>query len=219
MKSETVRILIVDDHSMVREGLKTLLSKTTDLKVCGTEDSGEAALENLDKTAPDVVLLDIRLPGMNGIDCCRRIKEKCHSTRVIMLTSYLEGEMILEAMNAGASGYLLKEIESEQLFNSVRQVMSGQTAMPGNITQCLLDSIGKNKNNSLSDIAGLSTQELKISSLVSKGLLNKEIGDQLGLTEKTVKNHLTHIFSKLHVNRRSQLAVLYAEYARMNPED
>ncbi|MEM6822382.1 MAG: response regulator transcription factor [Verrucomicrobiota bacterium] len=212
-KTKSIKVFLVDDHVMVREGLKVLFDSSDDIRVCGEAGSIQDAFSKLPKCKPNILLLDVRLPGETGLEGCRRFKSKFPDLSIIMLTSYIEPGMVMEAIDSGASGYLLKEIDPEQLCNSVRQVAAGQTALPANVAQELIHSVqaDKKKNLELQRLETLSPQEHRVAKLVASGLMNKEIADQLKLSEKTIKNYLTSIFAKLNISRRSQLAVIYSK--------
>jgi len=207
-----IRLFLVDDHAMVREGLRALLGRRDGFQVIGEASSVEEALPQIEKHPPNIVLMDVRLPGMNGLEGCRELTRSFPNVKVIILTSYMESNMISTAMESGASGYLLKEIESGQLCENIIQVSRGQVILPDAIARNWIKEMGQSrKTHQLHEqFNQLSPQEKRIAREVSRGLMNKEIADQLRLSEKTVKNHLTHIFSKLDISRRSQLAVYYS---------
>jgi len=211
-----IQLYLIDDHQMVLEGLKSLFSNVKDIDVCGSSISAEDAELDLEELTPDVILMDIRLPGISGIEACKRYKDAFPESKIIILTSFLEPKMISEALEAGADGYLLKQIDSEQLFSSVRQVIEGEIAITPSATRELITSM-KNPAAGATDatvFSSLSERDIQIAQAVAQGKINKEIADDLDLNEKTIKNLLTVIFAKLDISRRSQLAVLYEKYSK-----
>jgi len=209
-----IRLFLIDDHIMVREGLRAVLSRRKDFQIVGEASSVEEAESSLEKISPEIILLDIRLPGMDGLDGCRHFTKNFPDTKVIILTSFIEQKMIMKAMESGARGYLLKEIESDQLCENIIQVSRGQVILPDSVAHEWISGIHRSKEHDrlVHRFNQLSHQEKNVAREVSRGLMNKEIADSLGLSEKTVKNYLTHIFTKLDITRRSQLAVLYCRF-------
>ena len=210
-KSSPIRLLIVDDHEVVRIGLGAVLDLTPGMKVVGQARSKADAITQCRRTKADVVLLDIRLPDGSGIDAARDILSAYPETRVLFLTSFADEHTVLEAILSGAQGYLLKDIASAALVRAIKTVASGQALMDPRLTTHTLSWL-----KSLSAESGpskrslLSPQEQRILPLVAEGLTNKEIALRLDLSEKTVKNYLANIYSKLHIGRRSQVAAMYA---------
>lgn len=207
-----VRVLLVDDHQVVRVGLRALLRQDEGFEVVGEAHSVATAVQQATVHQPDVVLLDVRLPDGSGLEACRQIRERCRNTRVIFLTSFADDEAILATISAGADGYLLKEIDWDALVRSIRTVMSGQSILDVGVKERVSRQLSSPKPRH--DTAGLSYQEQRVLMLLSKGQTNKEIAAALGLSDKTVKNYVSHIFSKLHVSRRSQAAAFYLEQHR-----
>jgi DNA-binding NarL/FixJ family response regulator len=215
-KKDVIQVLLVDDHSMVREGLKVLLKRYKDIHVCGEAANGEEALVKIKEEEPDVVLMDIRLPDMDGILACEKALSLGCASSFLMLTSFSDEGLVLRAIRAGARGFVLKEIDPEGLRDAILKVHRGEVALHqeaiGNLTQDI-QSRKKDGSDLLSQgLATLSTQETKVMRLVAEGLINKEIASEMGLAEKTIKNYLAHIFEKLGVNRRAQVAVIYSEH-------
>jgi DNA-binding NarL/FixJ family response regulator len=211
-----ISVYLVDDHPLVREGLKALFQSTDDINVTGEAGSFEESLPALKKQLPIILLLDIRLPGKSGIEACSILKQEFPQLKVIFLTSYLDTKMAAQALQAGADGYLLKEIQSDQLCESIRQVAAGQTTFQADVTKDLAEFLKNDHQNVVSSSAfnHLSEQEKRVSELVKEGLINKEIAERMELSEKTVRNYLNRIFSKLHISRRAQLAVLCEQNAK-----
>lgn len=211
LKSSPLRLLIVDDHEVVRIGLSAVLNLTPGMKVVGQAKSKADAITQCRRAKPDVVLLDIRLPDGSGIEAARDILSAHPETRVLFLTSFADEHTVLEAILSGAQGYLLKDIASAALVRAIKTVASGQPLMDPRLTthtQSWLKSMSAGSGPSKRLL--LSPQEQRILPLVAEGLTNKEIAHRLELREKTVKNYLANIYSKLQIGRRSQVAAMYA---------
>ncbi len=207
------RILLVDDHEVVRVGLKTLLGHQQDLKVIGEAASAEEAVNLARQLAPDVVVMDVRLPGGSGIEACREIARQCSSTRVIMLTSYAEDELIFEAIAAGAAGYLLKQVGSDNLITTIRAVAHGESLLDPALTARVFARIRESVERSHRDaFAGLTEHEIRILALLTRGRSNKEMGQALNLGEKTVRNYVSNILSKLKLASRAEAAAYAVKY-------
>ncbi|MGH7230417.1 MAG: response regulator [Nitrospiraceae bacterium] len=202
---------MVDDHEVVRVGLRTLLDRARSIQVVGEAGTMAEAVRAAARLKPDVVVMDVRLPDGNGVEACREIRAICPDTRVLFLTSFADQHAVLAAICGGADGYLLKEIGGEALIRAVRAVAGGKSVLDPAVTQPILARM-----RSLSAPSGesedepLSPQEQRVLALVADGKTNKEIAMILGLSDKTVKNYLSHVFQKLQVTRRSQAAVLFA---------
>lgn len=210
-KSPAIRIVIVDDHEVVRIGLCAVLNLTPGLKVIGQGKRMAEAKKLCFRLKPDLILLDIRLPDGSGVDAAREILARCPTTRVLFLTSFADDHTVLEAILAGAHGYLLKDIASQTLVRAIRTVAAGQTLMDARLSQHALDWVKRVPTEpGQSKRPLLSPQEQRLLPLVAKGLTNKEIAQFLRLSEKTVKNYLANIYSKLNIGRRSQIAAFYA---------
>jgi len=212
-----VRVLLVDDHEMVRTGLRTLLAGYRDLKIVGEAATGAQAVELAASLEPDVVLLDLRLPDIPGEEVCRRIIATGCEARVLILTSFLDQSAALEGIEAGASGFLLKQIDRAMLHQAICEVARGGKVFPPEVAQSL--ALALQERSERQRVDSLSLQERRIAALVAEGKLNKEIADLMGLSEKTVKNYLGRTFIKLGVGRRSQLAVLYRESRQGKPPE
>jgi DNA-binding NarL/FixJ family response regulator len=192
-----IALLLVDDHPVVRMGLSTMLQKCPQISVKGAVDSGAAAIDFLNNTAVDIVLLDLRMPGMTGIETIRRIRRVSPATKVVILSSFEFDEEIHQAVIAGASGYLLKDTTSNQILEAIERVNSGSVYFPKHIAERL-------ENRRLR--TDLSKREIEILELVSKGFTNKEIAKALRLSQFTVRNHLNNVTSKLDVTDRTEAA-------------
>ena len=208
------KILLVDDHEVVRLGLKSLLERHPQFEVAGEASSAREAMEQVAALKPDVVLMDIRLPGTSGIEACEEIVEKYPNTRVIMLTSYAEDEMLFSAIRAGASGYILKQIGSSELVKALEAVSRGEALLDPAVTQRVFQEVRRAvKEEEASAFAHLSQQEKHVLLLVSEGKTNREIAKSLFLGEGTVRNYVSSILSKLGVNNRAEAAAYAVEHS------
>ncbi len=201
------RILLVDDHEVVRLGLKSLLERHPQFDVVGEASSAREAIEIVNNTHPDVVVMDIRLPGTSGIEACEEITGRFPEIKVIMLTSYAEDEMLFSAIRAGASGYILKQIGGEDLVRALEAVGRGEAMLDPTVTQRVFQEVRRAvKEEEASAFAHLSQQEKHVLLLVSEGKTNREIAKALFLGEGTVRNYVSSILSKLGVNNRAEAA-------------
>jgi DNA-binding NarL/FixJ family response regulator len=199
----SISIAIVEDLDEVRDGLKNFISLSTDFIVVGTFKNGEEALANLPLVNPDIVIMDINLPGMNGIECIRKVKDKSPGTQFMMFTVYENDEKVFEALKAGASGYLLKNTGLLQISESLKELYDGGSPMSANIARKLVNLFrDTGKETAAMDV--LSNRENEILQLLAKGLLYKEIADQLQITTGTVRQHIHNIYDKLHVQNRTE---------------
>ncbi len=207
------RIVLVDDHEVVRLGLKSLLERHPQFEVVGEAGSAREAMEQVAALKPEIVLMDIRLPGTSGIEACEEIVNKYPGTKVIMLTSYAEDEMLFSAIRAGASGYILKQIESEALIKALESVSRGEALLDPAVTQRVFQEVRRAvKEEEASAFAHLSQQEKHVLLLVSEGKTNREIAKSLFLGEGTVRNYVSSILSKLGVNNRAEAAAYAVEH-------
>ncbi len=208
------RIILVDDHEVVRIGLKTLLDRHPDFEVVGEASSAREAVEKTASLQPNVVVMDIRLPGTSGIDACEEIVKRFPDTRVLMLTSYAEDEMLFSAIRAGASGYVLKQIGSDDLVKALESVGSGEGLLDPAVTQRVFQEVRRAvREEEASAFANLSQQEKHVLQLVSEGKTNREIAKALFLGEGTVRNYVSSILSKLGVNNRAEAAAYAVEHS------
>mgnify|MGYP000921834673 CR=1 FL=1 len=208
MKNKNITIFLVDDHELIREGIKQLLELEDDIEVVGQAGDGEEAIEKISKYRPDVVLLDINMPQINGIDVLRRLKDLGANSKIIMLTIHKDREYLLEAMKVGADGYVLKDTDAEGLLRAIRTVESGETYIQPSIASLLVENINdveSNENAMKTD--SLTKREYEVLTLIAEGLSNKDIANKLYISEKTVKNHVSSILKKLEVNDRIQAAI------------
>ena len=207
------RIFLVDDHEVVRLGLKALLEHHPQFEVVGEAGTAKDAIEQVSKILPDVVLMDIRLPGASGIEACEEIMRRFPDTRVIMLTSYAEDEMLFSAIRAGASGYVLKQIGGEDLIRALEAVGRGEALLDSAVTQRVFQEVRRAvKDEEASAFANLSQQEKHVLVLVSEGKTNREIAKALFLGEGTVRNYVSSILSKLGVSNRAEAAAYAVEH-------
>jgi two-component system response regulator DevR len=203
------RIFLLDDHEIVRRGLADLLNGIPDFQVVGEAGTVAEALRRIPAVAPDVAILDGRLPDGSGIEVCRIVREEQPNVRCLILTSYDDDEAIFAAVLAGAAGYVLKQIRGSNLIDAVRQVAAGQSLLDPSVTARVLQRIREGKQED-ARLASLNTQERKILILIAEGLTNRQIGERLFLAEKTVKNNVSSLLAKLGMQRRTQAAVFGA---------
>jgi DNA-binding NarL/FixJ family response regulator len=202
-----LRILIVDDHEVVRLGLRTLLSGQPDFVVVDEAASAKEAVEKSKQHRPDVVVMDIRMPGQNGIEACREIRAHLPDTQVLMLTSYAEDEMLFDAISAGAAGYVLKQGGGDELIRAIQRVGQGEALLDPAVTQRVLARVRQaTRQEQASAFNDLTEQELRVLGLVAEGRTNKEIAKALFLGEGTVRNYVSSILSKLGLTNRAEAA-------------
>ena len=210
---DAIRVMVVDDHALFRRGLEMVLDGEDDIDVVGEASDGHEAIERAEQTTPDVVLMDVRMPKRSGIEATRAIKDTLPSTKILMLTISDEEEDLYEAIKAGASGYLLKEISIEEVADAVRQVHAGQSLISPSMAAKLLTEFASmvKRRDERTQVPGprLTDRELEVLKLVAKGMNNRDIGAELFISENTVKNHVRNILEKLHLHSRME-AVVYA---------
>jgi DNA-binding NarL/FixJ family response regulator len=210
---DVVRVLIVDDHALFRRGLMLVLESEPGIEVVGEAEDGEDAVAKAEATAPDVVLMDVRMPKLSGIEATKAVAAVLPTSKIIMLTVSDEEEDLYEAIRAGAAGYLLKEISIEEVADAVRAVVQGQTLISPSMASKLITEFQNlsRMTNDRSQVPApkLTDRELEVLRLVAQGMTNREVADQLYIAENTVKNHVRNILEKLHLHSRME-AVLYA---------
>ncbi len=207
------RILLVDDHEVVRLGLKALLDRHPQFEVVAEAGTAREALQLVEQHSPDVVVMDIRLPGGSGIDACEKITEEHANTQVIMLTSYAEDEMLFSAIRAGAAGYVLKQIGGEDLVRAIEAIGRGEALLDPAVTQRIFQEVRRAaKEEEASAFSDLTQQERHVLILVSGGKTNREIAKELYLGEGTVRNYVSSILSKLNVSNRAEAAAYAVEH-------
>lgn len=199
----SITLAIVEDLDEVRDGLKNFISLSQDFKVLDTFRSAEEALQKLPALRPDIVIMDINLPGMNGIECIRLVKDKSPNTQFMMFTVYENDEKVFEALKAGASGYLLKNTGLVQLIESLKELHTGGSPMSANIARKLV-TLFRTPKTETANLEILSNRENEILQLLAKGLLYKEIADHISISVSTVRQHIHHIYEKLHVQNRTE---------------
>ncbi|SMO36925.1 response regulator [Melghirimyces algeriensis] len=205
-----INVLLVDDHAILRDGLSSIISLEEDMEVVGQADSGAESIELIEKLNPDVVLMDINMPGMSGVEAIRRIRAKNLKVAVLVLTMFDRDEYLYESIRAGATGYLLKDAPSSDVIDAIRSAYRGESTLHPVMARKLLDNIsGGKKTESGTNEDSLTPRELDVLNLMVKGLSNKEIAEQLFISDKTVKIHVSNILKKLRVKSRSQ-AIIYA---------
>jgi len=211
-KHKTIRVLLVDDHEIVRVGLRTVLSQQHSILVVGEAATVAEAIRQAESLKPDVVLMDVRLPDGSGVDACRNILASFPGLRVIILTSYSDDDSVLAAVLAGAHGYVLKEIDSTSLISAIRTVAEGRSILDSAVTERAFQWLrGFAAGQEMPGVEKFSAQEEKVLALVAEGKTNKEIATSLNLSDKTVKNYLANVFQKLHITRRTQAAAFFVK--------
>jgi DNA-binding NarL/FixJ family response regulator len=209
--TEKTRILLCDDHEVVREGLRGLISRQETMSVVGEAGTVAEAIEAASRAKPDVVIMDVRLPDGSGVEACRAIREARPETKVIMLTSYADDEALFASIIAGASGYLLKQTRGQAVVDAITTVASGRSLLDPNVTGKVLERIRESRAEDPA-IASLTDQERKVLEGLAEGHTNREIGDKLFLSEKTVKNYVSRILDKLGLSRRAEAAAYVAKH-------
>jgi two-component system, NarL family, response regulator DevR len=204
---EQVRVILADDHEVVRLGLKTLLDDEPWVQVVAEAGSADEAVRLTEMYAPDVVIMDIRMPGASGIDACREITSRFEAVKVIMLTSFGDDELILKALQAGASGYILKQVGNNSLVTALEAVRQGNAALDPQVTRLVIEQVRKDETaRQAAAFRELSAREMEVLAEVAKGLSNNEIAAVLNLSEKTVRNHVSAILTKLDLHNRIEAA-------------
>jgi DNA-binding NarL/FixJ family response regulator len=213
MRAPPLRVMLVDDHEVVRDGIKLLLADTTDVVVCAEAGSAREAVAVAAQALPDVIVMDVRLSDGSGIQATRDIRAARPQTSVLMLTSFADDEALFASIMAGAAGYVLKQIKGDELVRAIRAVGAGQNLLDPAVTKGVFDRLRKGKHLLRDEkLARLSPQEERILGLVADGRTNGQIGEELGLAEKTVKNYVSSILAKLEVARRAEAAAYLARH-------
>jgi DNA-binding NarL/FixJ family response regulator len=212
--TDVIRVFLLDDHEIVRRGLADLIGLERDMEVVGEAGGAADALHRIPAARPDVAVLDVRLPDGSGVEVCRDIRSSMPEVHCLMLTSYADDEALFDAIMAGASGYVLKEIRGNDLIDAIRQVAAGRSLLDPLATQRVLERL-RNGEKHDSRLDALSDQERRILELIGEGMTNRQIGEHMHLAEKTVKNYVSSLLAKLGMERRTQAA---AFVARMSAE-
>lgn len=207
------RILIVDDHEVVRLGMRAVFELEPDLVVVGEASNGAEALAKMPVLDPQLILMDVRMEKMDGIEACREIKSRYPDAHILMITSYANEEAMLSSILAGASGYLLKHLSRAELLRSIRQVAAGQTFIDASAKKQALEKLAETQGSELTE------REREVLALVARGYTNKQIADALTVTEKTARNHVSHILEKLGMARRSEAAAYAVEHKLVPPKE
>lgn len=211
--NEMLRVFLLDDHEVVRRGLRELLGSEGDIEIVGEAGTAAAAIARIPALRPDVAILDARLPDGNGIEVCRQIRAADPMIRAIILTSFDDDEALFAAIMAGASGYILKQVTGQDLLAAVRQVAAGASLLDPKVTERVLQRLREGSASEPDVMKSLSAQERRILELVAEGLTNRQIGERLFLAEKTIKNYMSNILAKLGLERRTQAAI-FASHLR-----
>lgn len=207
----SVRVLICDDHEVVREGLRGLISRQAGMSVVGEAGTVAEVIEAAMRSKPDVVIMDVRLPDGSGVEACREIREARPETRVVMLTSYADDEALFASIIAGASGYLLKQTRGQAVVDAITTVAAGRSLLDPDVTGKVLERLRESRAEDPA-LASLTEQERKVLAGLAEGRTNREIGDALFLSEKTVKNYVSRILDKLGLSRRAEAAAYMAKH-------
>ncbi|KOP81569.1 response regulator [Cytobacillus solani] len=202
-----IRVLIADDHHVVRRGLVFFLKTQPNIEIIGEARDGKEAVEMTMKLLPDIVLMDLEMPNMNGIEATRAIKQGCPDVKIMMLTSFSDQDHVIPAIEAGASGFQLKDIEPDELVRAIIHLKSGESQLHPKATSHLLSHLTSNKSEERKPLEGLTKREIEVLKEIAKGKSNKEIAADLFITEKTVKTHVSNVLSKLGLADRTQAAL------------
>ena len=212
-----VRVMLVDDHEIVRRGIADLIGTAEDLEVVGEASGVAEALARIPQVKPDVAVLDVRMPDGNGIELCRDLKSQLPELNCLMLTSYADDDALFDAIMAGASGFVLKQVLGLDLINAIRTVGAGGSLLDPRTTAALMNRI-RQERETQNPLNQLTEQERAVFDLIGEGLTNRQIGERLFLAEKTIKNYVSHLLNKLGMQRRTQAAVLAAELKKSKHE-
>jgi len=211
MSESQVRVMLVDDHEVVREGLRTLVGRDKNLTVVGEAATTKEAIDVAARTKPDVIVMDVRLPDGSGVEACRTIREARPETKVIMLTSYADDEALFASIVAGAAGYLLKQTRGQAVIDAITSVAQGRSLLDPDVTGKVLERVRRGSDDVDPAFASLTEQERKVLAQLAEGKTNREIGEVLFLSEKTVKNYVSRILDKLGLARRAEAAAYMAK--------
>jgi DNA-binding NarL/FixJ family response regulator len=213
-----IKIFLVDDHEIVRRGIADLFDDHPDLRIVGEAASVAEAMTRIPASGADVAVLDVRMPDGNGVELCRDLRSQLPALRCLILTSYSDDEALLNAIMAGASGFVLKEVLGNDLVSAIRTVGTGGSLLDGRTTEALMKRLRRDRDGN-GPLADLTEQERAVFDLIGEGMTNRQIAERLYLAEKTVKNYVSHLLAKLGMQRRTQAAVLAAELKSRKPAD
>jgi DNA-binding NarL/FixJ family response regulator len=208
-----IRVLIVDDQLLMRDGLKTILSTQQDIEVAGQAENGQDAVFKAAELKPDVILMDIKMPVMNGVEATKKILESSKDIKILILTTFDDDEYVIDALSYGATGYMLKDIDGQKLIQGVRDAFEGNILLPGKIAKKLVDGIGRGQRESIESndaeiISQLSNRELEIAKLMVEGMDSRQIAKRLFLSQGTVKNYMSNIYTIIGTNDRAKAVIL-----------
>ena len=212
----SIRVFLLDDHEIVRRGVRELLEVEEDLVVVGEAGTAGDALARIPAAAPDLAIIDMRLPDGNGVEVCREVRSRNPEIQCVILTSFADDEALFDSIMAGAAGYLLKQIKGTELVDAIRRVAAGQSLLDPNVTARVLERL-RNGPKQDERLARLTEQERKILDLIAEGLTNRQIGERMFLAEKTVKNYVSNMLAKMGMSRRTEAAVYAAKLTRDPP--
>jgi DNA-binding NarL/FixJ family response regulator len=214
----TIRVFLLDDHEIVRRGVRELLEANDDIQIVGEAGTAEEGMARIPALKPDVAVVDMRLPDGNGVEVCREVRSRDETIQCLVLTSFADDEALFDSIMAGAAGYLLKQIKGTDLVDAIRRVASGQSLLDPNVTARVLERLRKGPEED-ERLARLTDQERKILDLIAEGLTNRQIGERMFLAEKTVKNYVSNLLSKLGMERRTEAAVFAAKLPQKRRTD
>jgi len=215
--ADAIRVLLVDDHAVVREGLRNFLALQDGLEIVGEASDGNEAIEQAQRLGPDVILMDLVMPGLDGIGAMRQLRVRVPGSRVIVLTSFLEDERVLPAIQAGAAGYLLKNVAPAELARAIRAAHAGEAIIDPTAAARLMHAIADDARPRIEQPERLTRRERDVLELIARGQSNKRIAFELGISEKTVKTHVGHLLAKLGVSDRTQAALMAVEEGLVSP--
>ena len=215
--ADAIRVLLVDDHAVVREGLRNFLALQDGLEIVGEASDGNEAIEQAQRLEPDVILMDLVMPGLDGIGAMRQLRARSPASRVIVLTSFLEDERVLPAIQAGAAGYLLKNVAPAELARAIRAAHAGEAIIDPTAAARLVQAIADDARPRIEEPERLTRRERDVLELIARGQSNKRIALALGISEKTVKTHVGHLLAKLGVTDRTQAALMAVEEGLVGP--
>jgi DNA-binding NarL/FixJ family response regulator len=212
--AEPIRVLIADDHAVVREGLRTFLDLQDGIEVVGEAADGDEAIREAERLQPDVILIDLVMPRLDGVQAMRELRERVPRVRAVVLTSFLDDKHLLPAMRAGAAGYLLKSVQPQELARAVRAAVAGEALIDPAVAARLVETL---EDGGDERVEQLTPRERAVLALIGRGLPNKRIADELGIAEKTVKVHVSHVLAKLGVDDRTQAALFAVREGLVGP--